>query len=202
MPPSNEDGARVTDISVRALPNGGATAIDRPPRPCDGWALDLGPVPAAQAAATCARVRRRGAIMDDWLFPGATRDPQSVTSDWKLVGQELLDGVRVFESRNVVRATRTLAEIWRADWRLDDRPLDQLFQVLLEGGTVSAWHAHADTTDRLFVASGHVHLVLYDSRAESPTNGDVNLTDNAYDYESPDHWRVPPDSPHIPYTFR
>lgn len=173
--------------------------------------------------------------MDDWLLPGASRDPQSVTSDWKLVGQQLLDGVRVFESRNVVRATRTLAEIWRADWRLDDLPVDQLFQVVVEGGAVSAWHAHAQTTDRLFVASGCVHLALYDSRPDSSTNGKVNefhlsdrrpmlvvvpprvwhgmvnrtarpalvlnLTDKAYSYDSPDHWRVPPDSPHIPFKL-
>jgi len=112
--------------------------------------------------------------MDDWLLPGATKDPQSVTSDWKLVGQDLLDGVRVNEMRNVVRATRTLTEIWRADWRLDDGPVDHLFQVNIEGGAVSAWHAHAHTTDRLFVARGQLHLVLYDSRPASPTCGRIN----------------------------
>jgi dTDP-4-dehydrorhamnose 3,5-epimerase len=30
----------------------------------------------------------------------------------------------------------------------------------------------------------------------------VNLVDQAYRYENPDHWRVPPDSPHVPYRFR
>jgi dTDP-4-dehydrorhamnose 3,5-epimerase len=173
--------------------------------------------------------------MADWLLPGATRDPQSVTSDWKLVGQELIEGVRMHEIRNVIRATRTLTEIWRADWKLDDEPVDQVFQVELEPGSVSAWHAHAETTDRLFVARGHAQLVLYDTRPESSTCGRINefhlsdrrplllvvppriwhglanrgerpalmlnLTDRAYSYEAPDHWRVPPDSPHIPYSF-
>jgi dTDP-4-dehydrorhamnose 3,5-epimerase len=31
--------------------------------------------------------------------------------------------------------------------------------------------------------------------------GLLNLVDHAYDYESPDHWRLPPDSPLIPYSF-
>jgi len=29
----------------------------------------------------------------------------------------------------------------------------------------------------------------------------LNLVDRAYSYEDPDHWRVPSDSPEIPYTF-
>jgi dTDP-4-dehydrorhamnose 3,5-epimerase len=29
----------------------------------------------------------------------------------------------------------------------------------------------------------------------------VNLVDQAYDYAGPDHWRLPPDSPEIPYKL-
>jgi dTDP-4-dehydrorhamnose 3,5-epimerase len=29
----------------------------------------------------------------------------------------------------------------------------------------------------------------------------VNIVDRAYDYEDPDHWRVPADSPEIPFRF-
>lgn len=29
----------------------------------------------------------------------------------------------------------------------------------------------------------------------------VNLTDRAYRYEDPDHWRLPPDAEEIPYSF-
>jgi dTDP-4-dehydrorhamnose 3,5-epimerase len=29
----------------------------------------------------------------------------------------------------------------------------------------------------------------------------VNLPDRAYAYEAPDHWRVPPDTAHVPYSF-
>jgi dTDP-4-dehydrorhamnose 3,5-epimerase len=29
----------------------------------------------------------------------------------------------------------------------------------------------------------------------------LNLVDRAYQYENPDHWRLPPDTPKIPYSF-
>jgi dTDP-4-dehydrorhamnose 3,5-epimerase len=29
----------------------------------------------------------------------------------------------------------------------------------------------------------------------------LNLVDRAYSYERPDHWRVPHNTPHIPYRF-
>jgi dTDP-4-dehydrorhamnose 3,5-epimerase len=29
----------------------------------------------------------------------------------------------------------------------------------------------------------------------------LNLVDKAYSYESPDHWRLPPDTPLIPYSL-
>ena len=112
--------------------------------------------------------------MNDWLLPNATQDKQSVSSDWKLVGRKLIDGVIVKEVRSIVRATRTLTEIWRGDWSAVSQRVDQVFQVVLQPGSISAWHAHGSTTDQLFVASGQLHLILYDSRADSPTNGLLN----------------------------
>lgn len=29
----------------------------------------------------------------------------------------------------------------------------------------------------------------------------LNLVDRAYEYEDPDHWRVPQDAPQIPFKF-
>lgn len=44
----------------------------------------------------------------------------------------------------------------------------------MEPGFVSAWHAHAHTTDRLFVSHGMARIVLYDARADFPTRGLLN----------------------------
>src|SRR6185312_831484 len=62
-------------------------------------------------------------------LPGATRDRQSITRDWMPL-QKLIDGVAVREVRNVPKDNGYLAEIWRADWRLDGA-VAHLFQALL-----------------------------------------------------------------------
>jgi dTDP-4-dehydrorhamnose 3,5-epimerase len=168
------------------------------------------------------------------LLDGATRDRQSVTSEWKPVGRDLIAGIRVVEITAVAKRAGVLTEVFRRDW-LDAPDVAQVFQVLLNPAAISAWHVHLETTDRLFVAAGSVTLALYDARDDSPTAGLVNemhltiarpqlvvvppgiwhglistgavpalilnLPDRAYAYENPDHWRLPPVTPEIPYRF-
>jgi dTDP-4-dehydrorhamnose 3,5-epimerase len=106
-------------------------------------------------------------------LPGATKDEQSVTSDWTVL-QDLIDGVGLIEVRNVIRDSGHLTEVLRRDWFGADVEIDQVFQITLSPHGVSAWHVHLDTTDRLFVNAGQVKIVLYDARPESPTHGQVN----------------------------
>jgi len=171
-----------------------------------------------------------------WQLPGASRDEQSVTSGWMPAQAPAIHDVTILESRWVNKSNGRLAELFRGDWFGERVHLDQVFHVLLTGHSVSAWHVHEQTTDRLFVANGHVRVVLYDTRSESPSYGHilelllsehrpqlvvvppgiwhgvenvshvpaliVNMPDRAYDYESPDHWRLPPATNEIPYRFR
>lgn len=171
---------------------------------------------------------------NDWLLEGATKDRQTITPRWVPSAQTLIDGVEVHEVLNVPKSNGYLTEIFRAEW-LGNPAIDQVFQVVLEPGALSAWHTHAMTTDRLFISSGIVRIALYDGREGSPTHGLVNefrfgtirpallvvpprvwhgvenigsshafvlnLVDRAYDYEDPDHWRVPADSDQIPFRF-
>jgi len=168
------------------------------------------------------------------FIEGATRDGQSVTADWMPTGRALIDGVRVIDIRSVAKRAGFLTEIFRADWP-EARHVEHVFQVTLAPGAISAWHAHRDTTDRLFASAGGITLALYDGRAASPTHGRVlelqltiarpqlvvippgvwhglivtgiapaivlNLTDRPYAYDDPDHWRLPADTPKIPYRF-
>ena len=128
-----------------------------------------------------------------------------------------------------------LTEIFRMDWALDEFGVDQVFQGVLEPGGLSAWHAHAVTTDRLFISYGRIQISLYDAREDSPTFGElnhfrfgtvrpamiivppmvwhgvknissgvsilVNVVDHAYEYELPDHYRLPADTDKIPYDI-
>jgi dTDP-4-dehydrorhamnose 3,5-epimerase len=169
------------------------------------------------------------------MIDGATKDGQSITSDWTPF-LRLIDGVRIREVKNVPKSNGVLTEVFRTDWSLDEGAVQQVFQTTVVPGGLSAWHAHQHTTDRLFVSSGMLTIVLYDARESSPTHGRVNelrfgaqrpalvvippgvwhgvqntgdvpalllnLVDQAYRYEDPDHWRLPPDTPRIPYSFR
>ncbi len=172
---------------------------------------------------------------ENWQLNGMKQDQQGITNDWQLM-QKLIHDVVIKEVKNVPTNYGYLTEIFRQDWNLDKFGMDQVFQAVLEPGGASAWHAHAITTDRLFISYGRVRIVLYDSRKDSPTLGLVNefrfgserpamlvipptvwhgienikdgpsivtnVVDHAYHYEGPDHYRLPIDTPEIPYKFR
>lgn len=174
-------------------------------------------------------------MSDAWRLDGAVKDAQTITARWTPSAQRLIDGVSVREVLNVPKANGYLTEMYRRDWKESAGGVDQIFQVVLDPGAISAWHAHANTIDRLFVSYGRMRIVLYDGREDSPTHGMVNefrfgtirpamihvpprvwhgvqnvdahvsilvnVVDRAYDYEDPDHWRVPADSPAIPFTW-
>ena len=170
-----------------------------------------------------------------WLIAGAERDPRSITKDWTPVSLELIDGVQIRDMRAVPTGYGFLIEMFRSEWQPENQHVDQIFTSCLMPGSVSAWHAHEDTVDRLFVMHGIIHVALYDGREDSPTRGRtnnfrlsplrpslvivpkrvwhgvknvgadpaylINAVDRAYQYDSPDHWRAPYDSPEIPFRF-
>ncbi|MES2934395.1 MAG: dTDP-4-dehydrorhamnose 3,5-epimerase [Pseudomonadota bacterium] len=174
-------------------------------------------------------------MQDNWLIKGAIKDAQSVTAEWRSADTALIEGVRLQEVKNVVKQNGFLTELYRRDWALDGGVVDQVFQVRLAPGGLSAWHAHGLTTDRLFVGEGTLKIVLYDGRQDSvsyrkinvfrcshvrpmlivippgvwhgvhnigaDTATLINMVDRAYDYSNPDHWRLAPDTPQIPYCF-
>lgn len=110
---------------------------------------------------------------EEGFLAGAIKDRQSVTRDWQPL-QPLIAGVCVREVRHVPKNNGVLTEIWREDWALDELPVKQVFQNLLQPGAISGWHVHRHTTDRIFVNSGLMKLVLHDARTNSPTHGLTN----------------------------
>lgn len=111
---------------------------------------------------------------DGWGLPGMRRDAQSITNDWELTNQTLIEGVAVKLIKSVPTNYGYLTEVFRSDWQLGGDGVDQVFMTMLEPGGMSAWHAHAVTTDRIFVAQGQFKIVLFDSRQDSPTYGTLN----------------------------
>jgi dTDP-4-dehydrorhamnose 3,5-epimerase len=110
----------------------------------------------------------------NWLLPGATKDTQSVTRDWQFTTQKTIEGVSLKEVDHVPKENGYLTELFRKDWNLDDFPVEQVFQVTLSPGKISAWHSHEHATDRIFVNQGQMKLVLYDRRSDSATCGYIN----------------------------
>lgn len=108
-----------------------------------------------------------------WLVRGAIKDRQTITPGWDGLTERLIAGVTVREVKHVPKESGQLTEIYRDEW-CPGLAVGQVFHVVLGRGQVSAWHAHAATTDRLFVTAGLLRLCLYDARPESPTRGEIN----------------------------
>ena len=169
------------------------------------------------------------------MLQGARKDPQLVTNEWQKVASQI-DGVVVREVLHVLRDHGVVTENYRSEWDPTGLPVVHVYQSRLFPGAIGAWSCHEKSIDRLFVNQGHVKIVLYDGREESPTSkqlmelhvGDarptflvipkgvwhglqnlgtadalvLNYPTRAYDYEDPDHWRLPYDTEQIPYTWR
>ena len=109
---------------------------------------------------------------EGWMTAGVA-DPASVTPDWLMIDGPTIEGVAIKEIRSVATSTGYLTEIFRKEWLLDDMPVGSVFQRSLYPGSVTGWHAHAQTIDRLFCSVGAVRISLYDGRVASPSFGAV-----------------------------
>lgn len=110
---------------------------------------------------------------NDWLVPGATKDQQSVTPNWEKRDPCLIEGVVLKDVRHVPTTYGHLTELFRKDWELAGN-WTQAFQGCFQPGAISAWHAHAITQDGIFVNSGMLKIILFDSRKNSKTFGMLN----------------------------
>lgn len=169
------------------------------------------------------------------LLVEAAKDRQLVRPDWSPTSGIAIEGVDVRPITNVLTDNGYLTEIFRSEWDGSRLGTGQVFQRVLQPGSVSAWHVHMRTTDRLFCAVGVLKLALFDARPDSSTARQigeirlgqnrpalvvvppgifhgvknigtdpcvmVNVVDLAYDYEDPDHWRIPAITDQIPYQF-
>jgi dTDP-4-dehydrorhamnose 3,5-epimerase len=85
-----------------------------------------------------------------------------------------IDGVRFRPARPVPHEDGYLTEVARADWELLEAPIVQVHVTTTFAGRIRAWGLHERITDRLFVVSGLVRIVVFDPREDSPTYRRVN----------------------------
>lgn len=86
----------------------------------------------------------------------------------------LIDGIEFRPARPVPHEDGTVTEIARASWDIIKSDVVQVHLTTTLPGRIRAWGLHQHTSDRLFVASGLVKIVVFDGRNDSPTFGKIN----------------------------
>ena len=85
----------------------------------------------------------------------------------------MIDGVKIKELRINCDERGRLFEVLRSDDELFAR-FGQAYITTAYPGVVKAWHMHQNQTDNMCVVKGAAKFVLYDSRPDSPTRGEIN----------------------------
>jgi len=85
-----------------------------------------------------------------------------------------IEGVVFRPVRPVPHEDGHVTEVARASWGELAHPVVQVHLTTTFPGRIRAWGLHQASTDRLFVVSGLVKIVVYDGRNDSPTLGRVN----------------------------
>ena len=92
-------------------------------------------------------------------------------SRWKVAP---IAGVAMRPVRPVPHEDGTLVEVAKATWPEVEQPIVQVHVTTTLPGRIRAWGLHQRSTDRLFVVSGLVSIVVFDGRTGSPTFGAIN----------------------------
>jgi len=146
----------------------------------------------------------------------------------------LIEGVKTKKLRVIPDERGRLMECLRSDDAIFTK-FGQMYMTTTYPGVVKAWHYHKKQIDNVAVVSGMLKLVLYDSRENSRTGGEineffigehnplliqipnrlyhgwkciseseaivVNCPTEVFDYDNPDEYRLPHDTPEIPYDW-
>jgi dTDP-4-dehydrorhamnose 3,5-epimerase len=85
----------------------------------------------------------------------------------------MIHGVKIKDLRVIPDERGRLMELLRSDDELFTK-FGQAYLTTAYPGVTKAWHYHKIQTDNFVVIKGMMKLVLYDSREDSPTHGEVN----------------------------
>jgi dTDP-4-dehydrorhamnose 3,5-epimerase len=113
------------------------------------------------------------AIPDVIAGPELVAKQSAVNEQGKLRGVPI-EGVLFRPARPVPHEDGYVTEVARANWDMLADPIVQVHITTTLPGRVRAWGLHQASTDRLFVVSGLVKIVIFDGRNGSPTHGRIN----------------------------
>jgi dTDP-4-dehydrorhamnose 3,5-epimerase len=104
----------------------------------------------------------------------ALKDPATVAEDGERLAA-LIEGVEIRRARTQADERGTLCEIFDSRWGFTEDPFVYGYLVTLRAGQVRGWVVHLEQTDRLFLFTGVLRVVLYDARTGSDTFGRLNV---------------------------
>lgn len=105
-----------------------------------------------------------------WSTAGTKGAPTRAPA-FRIVPSPDIAGARSYELPSLALGNGCLSELVRPEW--GDARVAHIFSRSYDPGTVSAWHAHTQSTDCLCCLAGDILLVLYDGRVGSPTHSRV-----------------------------
>jgi len=85
----------------------------------------------------------------------------------------MIDGVIIKKLKVIADERGRLMEILRGDDNFFEK-FGQVYMTTAYPGVVKGWHYHKKQSDNVAVVKGMMKIVLYDSRKESTTFGEVN----------------------------
>ncbi|MDH7482318.1 MAG: dTDP-4-dehydrorhamnose 3,5-epimerase family protein [Armatimonadota bacterium] len=146
----------------------------------------------------------------------------------------MIYGVKIKKLQPHADERGCLTEILRSDEEIFEK-FGQIYVSLNYPGVIRAWHYHKKQDDFWAVVKGMIKAVMYDSREDSPTKGEIqevfmgeqnpvllripvgvmhgyktigtesslliNLPTMPYNAADPDEYRLPYNTPDIPYDW-
>lgn len=85
----------------------------------------------------------------------------------------MIDGVKVKKLKVIPDDRGRLMEILRCDDEIFQK-FGQVYMTTAYPGIVKAWHYHKLQSDNFTCVKGKIKLILYDSRPDSPTSGQID----------------------------
>ncbi len=85
----------------------------------------------------------------------------------------MIDGVQIKQLKVNADERGSLMEILRSDDEIFEK-FGQVYVSLNYPQVIRAWHYHRIQNDNFVVVKGMAKVVLYDSRPDSPTKGEIN----------------------------
>ena len=85
----------------------------------------------------------------------------------------MIEGVKTRKLRAIPDERGYLMEMLRSDWEEYDQ-FGQVYVTAVYPGVVKGWHYHKIQSDHFICVQGMAKVVLYDSREDSPTHGEIN----------------------------